>query len=74
MHEMEEQRPSLPYQQLRSDEIIDISTHRMFLGLIMGVFHWSRPVGNYVFFESRDQCLQGQLGSVVVSKTVGVSR
>ena len=33
----------------------------------MGLFHWSRPVGNHVFFESRDQCLQGRLGSVVLS-------
>ena len=40
----------------------------------MGVFYWGRPVGNYVFLESRDQCLQGQLGSVVVSWPVGVSR
>ena len=38
---------------------------------LMQVFHWSRPVGNYVFFESRDQCLQGWLGSVVVSRYVG---
>ena len=33
----------------------------------MQVFHWSRPVVNYDIFESRDQCLQGQLGLVVVS-------
>ena len=31
------------------------------------MFHWSRPVGNYVIFESRDQCLQCLLGLVVVS-------
>ena len=33
----------------------------------MQVFHWGRPVGNYVFFESQDQCLQGGLGLVVIS-------
>ena len=34
----------------------------------MRVFHWSRPVSNYVFFESRDQSLHGLLQSVVVSR------
>ena len=41
---------------------------------VIQVFHWSRPVGNYAFLESRDQCLHGRLGSVVVSRTVGESR
>ena len=41
---------------------------------IMGVFHWSRRVSNYGFFEGREQCLQGQLGSVVVSWLVPVDR
>ena len=41
---------------------------------LMWVFHWSRPVGNYVLFGSRDQCLHGRLGSVVVSRLVGKSR
>ena len=27
----------------------------------MQVFHWGRPVGNYAFFESLEQCLQGRL-------------
>ena len=44
----------------------------------MGLFHCSRPVGNYAIFESRDQCLQdrlqfpGLLGRVVfdISTTV----
>ena len=40
----------------------------------MQVFHWGRPVGNYAFLESRDQCLQGRLGLVVVSPPVGESR
>ena len=41
---------------------------------IMQVFHWGRPVGNYVVFESREQCLQGRLGLDVVSRPVGESR
>ena len=41
---------------------------------LMQVFHWGRPVGNYAYLESRDQCLQGQLGLVVVSWHVGESR
>ena len=40
----------------------------------MGMFDWGGPVCNYVFLESRDQCLHGWLGSVVVSRPVGESR
>ena len=40
----------------------------------MLVFHLSRLVGNYAFLESRDKCLQGQLGSVLVSRPVRESR
>ena len=40
----------------------------------MQVFHWGRPVGNYAFFEGQEQCLQGRLGSVVVSRPVGESQ
>ena len=36
----------------------------------MGVFHWSQVVGNYVFFDCWEQCLQSRLGSVVVSQLV----
>ena len=36
----------------------------------MQVFHW----GNYAFLESRDQCLQSRLVSVVVSRPVWESR
>ena len=41
---------------------------------VMQVFHWGQPVGNHAFLESRDQCLQGRLGSVVVSRPVEESR
>ena len=34
---------------------------------IMGLFHYSQLVGNWVFFVGREQCLQSWLGSVVVS-------
>ena len=40
----------------------------------MGVFHWGHLVGNYGFFEGREQCLQSQSGSVVVSRLVAVDR
>ena len=40
----------------------------------MQVFYWSRQAGNYAFLESRDQCLQGWLGSVTSSWPVGESR
>ena len=38
---------------------------------VMQVFHWGRLVGKYAFVESRDQCLRGRLGLVVVSWPVG---
>ena len=41
---------------------------------IIQVFHWAWPVGNYAFLESRDQCLHGRLGSVVVSRPVEKSQ
>ena len=40
----------------------------------MGVFHWGRLVGNYGFIEGWEQCLQSQLGSVVVSQLVVVDQ
>ena len=40
--------------------------------MVIGVFHWGSLVGNYRFFEGREQCLQSQLGSVVVSRPVTV--
>ena len=43
-------------------------------GLFIQVFHWSQPAGNYAFLESRDQCLHGRLGSVVLSWPVGESQ
>ena len=42
--------------------------------LVVQVFHWGQPVGNYAFLESRDQCLQGRLGAIVVSRPVSESR
>ena len=48
--------------------ILDLKTN------VVQVFHWGWPVGNCVFFESREQCLQGRLGSVVISRPVGESR
>ena len=57
--------------------VVTIWLHRTFCTSkkpVIGLFHWSRPVGNYVFFERRDQCLQGWLGPVVVSRHVWESR
>ena len=53
------------HQGIAEDECNIIVTGRGSQG-VMGLFHWSRPVGIYVFFQSWDQCLQGWLGSVVV--------
>ena len=62
------------------DNKIIIRYHSLFIfnllktKYLIGVFHWSRPVGNFTFLESRDQCLHGQLGWGVVSRPVGESR
>ena len=40
----------------------------------IGVFHWSNLVGNLAFFKGAEQCLQSQLGSVVVSWLVELGR
>ena len=42
------------------------------ISYIVGVFHWGRLVGNYRLFEGQKQCLQSQLGSVLVSRLVAV--
>ena len=36
--------------------------------VLMGMFHWSQLVSNEVFLDSREQCLQSQLGSLVLSQ------
>ena len=41
---------------------------------LMGMFHWSRPVGNDVFLMGQEQCLQSRLGSVLVSQFVVVDQ
>ena len=41
---------------------------------LLGVFYWGRLIGNYEFFKGQEQCLQSQLGSVVVSWFVAAHR
>ena len=41
---------------------------------LYGVFQWGHLVGNYGFLEGWEQCLQRQLGLVVVSRLVAVDR
>ena len=41
---------------------------------VMGVFHFGHLVSKYGLFEGPEQCLQSQLGSVVVSWFVTVDR
>ena len=43
-------------------------------GVLMGVFHWGRLVGNYGFFRAQKQCLQSRLGLVMLSGLVAVER
>ena len=40
----------------------------------MWVFHWSRLVGNLVFFVGWEQCLESQLELVVISWLDAVDR
>ena len=40
----------------------------------MGVFHWGHLVGTYGFFKGQEQCLQSQLGLVIISQFVTVDQ
>ena len=40
----------------------------------MRVFYWGHLVGTYGFFKGREQCLQSQLGLVIISQRSSLSR